>query len=138
MTLAFLLDTNVVSELRKKVPNPLVDEWSDRHGSADFFISSLVVGEVRSGVEKLRPRDPERAAQLERWLGTLIEEFRDRILPVTTEVAAEWGRIHASIGGPPIDNLMAATASVHRLTLATRNVADVSRTGVPVVNPFDG
>ena len=136
--MAFLLDTNVISELRKRKPDPRVDAWADRHASDDFFISSLVIGEVRSGVERLRPRDPHRAAALEKWLDGLPIAFRDRILPVTAEVAAEWGRLSARVGGPPVDCLMAATANVHRLTFATRNVADVARTGVPVVNPFDG
>ena len=135
--MAFLLDTNVVSELRKKRPHPGVAAWSDRHEAADFFISSLVIGEVRAGVEKLRRRDPRRADDLDAWLDDLCVAFSDRVLPVSIEVAQEWGRLRARVGGPPIDSLMAATAGVHRLTLVTRNVGDFAGAGLSVVNPFD-
>ncbi|MDP9792104.1 putative nucleic acid-binding protein [Catenuloplanes nepalensis] len=136
--MAFLLDTNVVFELRKSVPDPRVVAWQAANSRAVAYLSAMVVGEIRRGVERLRPRDPKQAEILERWLTGLTSSYRDRLLPVTAEVAEEWGRLSATGQPPPvIDGLMAATARVHGLTLVTRNVIDVARTGVPLINPFD-
>jgi predicted nucleic acid-binding protein len=135
--MAFLLDTNIVSELRKSAPDANVARWSRVNARAGAYISALVVGEIRQGIERVRPRDPKQADAFEGWLDGLVDIYRDRILPVSVVVAEEWGRMNAATKPPPIvDGLMAATAKVHRLTLATRNVADMARTGVPLVNPF--
>ncbi|MBL7256678.1 type II toxin-antitoxin system VapC family toxin [Paractinoplanes lichenicola] len=136
--MAFLLATNVVSELRKSSPNPRVLGWQAAHSRAVVYLSTMVVGEIRRGIERVRPRDPKQADVLERWLSGLTTSYGDRLLPVTAQIAEEWGRMSATPEPPPIiDGLMAATARVHGLALVTRNVADVSRTGVTVVNPFD-
>lgn len=135
---SFLLDTNVVSELRKTAPDRQVLTWQQQHAHEEGYISVLVVGEIRQGIERVRSRDRRQADALERWLEGLIVTYRDRILPVTVEVAEQWGRLNVPPQPPPIiDGLMAATAMVHRLTFVTRNVTDVARTGVPVVNPFE-
>ncbi len=136
---AYLLDTNVVSELRKARADPRVVSWMRANERAEAYLSTLVIGEIRQGIERARARDAGRADALDTWLDGLVRAYGDRILPVTAEVAQVWGRLNIRPDRPPvIDGLMAATAMVHRLTLATRNVADIARTGVAHVNPFDG
>ena len=134
--MAFLLDTNVVSELRRRSPDPRVVAWHTAHADVDAYLSVLVVGEVRAGIEKLRPKDGEHAERLEVWLDGLVTGYRDRILPVTSEIAQEWGRLNVVRRPPAVDGLIVATAKVHRLTLVTRNVAYVTGCDVPVVDPF--
>lgn len=134
--MAFLLDTNVVSELRRSVPHRNVVAWREAHARAEVFLSVLVVGEVRQGIERLRMRDPTRAEALDGWLSGLVRTYGSRILPVTHDVAQEWGRLNGAASRPVVDGLIAATALVHRLTVATRNVKDFESTGVAVVNPF--
>jgi predicted nucleic acid-binding protein len=133
----FLLDTNVVSELRK---GPRIDRnvgaWFAGLGANELFLSVLVIGEIRRGIERIRRRDPKSAQALDRWLSGLSAGFEDRILPVDRRVAEEWGRMNVPNPLPVLDALMAATAKVHGLVLATRNVKDVASTGVTTVNPF--
>jgi toxin FitB len=133
---SFLLDTNVVSELRRARPNANVMQWFDRHRTSEAYVSALVIGEIRQGIERLRERDPSRAKLLDLWLDGLISLYDGRVLPVDAEVAQEWGRLSAQ-RRPVVDSLMAATAKVHGLTLVTRNVSDVAGLGVPVVDPFE-
>jgi toxin FitB len=113
-----------------------VKRWIAAVDSADLFLSVLVVGEIRQGIERLRRRDPRQAKQFEPWLATLRRDHGDRILPVTVAVAEEWGRMNAPDPLPVVDGLLAATAKVHGLTLVTRNTAEVERTGVQLLNPF--
>jgi toxin FitB len=134
---SFVLDTNVVSELRKQRPHPRVDAWFRSVASADLYLSVLVVGEIVQGVERLRRRDPAQAVVYDRWLSDLREEHADRILPVDGAVADEWGRLNVPDPLPVVDGLLAATAKVRGWTLVTRNVSDVERTGVRLLNPFD-
>ena len=131
-----LVDTNVVSELRKRRPDPAVASWRESIGADDLYLSVLVLGEIRQGVERLRRRDRAQAAGLERWLGTLKQEFQDRILPVTTEVAEAWGRLAVPDPLPVVDGILAATALVHGLTLVTRQTGRLERTGIPLLNPW--
>ena len=132
----FLLDTNVVSEGRRRRPDPGVARWLRNAPSGDLFVSVLVLGEMRKGVEALRPRDPARAQEHESWLIQLATVYEGRILTVTEAVADAWGRLNATRTLPSTDSLMLATAAVHGLTFVTRNTADVARTAVPVLNPF--
>lgn len=133
----FLLDTNVVSELRK---GPRADRnvtvWFEGLESGELFLSVLVVGEIRRGIERIRRRDSKSAEALDRWLAGLAAGFEDRILPVGRRVAEEWGQMNVPDPLPVLDALMAATAKVHGLVLATRNVKDVASAGVRTVNPF--
>lgn len=114
--MSYLLDTNVVSEVRKPVRNAGVEQWFSGTRAEDFF-SVLVAGEVRRGVERLRRRDPAQAAVYEAWLATLHRDYADRMLPITAEVADMWGRLNAIDPLPVVDGLIAATALVQGLTL---------------------
>jgi predicted nucleic acid-binding protein len=132
----FLLDTNIVSELRRRRPDPGVLDWFDGVRAENLYLSVLTLGEIRLGVENLRETDRTAAESLESWLSELIEGFADRIAPVDATVAERWGRINVPDRVPVIDGLLASTALVHDWTLVTRNVADVQRTGVRLLNPF--
>ena len=135
--MTYLLDTNVLSELRKgRRCNPRVAAWFSGVADADLCLSVLVVGEIRRGIEAIRRRNGARAAALDQWLARLVRDHGERILPVDRRVAEEWGRLTAARAASVVDALLAATARVHGLTLVTRNVRDVQWTGVSCVNPF--
>jgi toxin FitB len=133
----FLLDTNVVSEIRKPRPDPKAQAWLASVPEADLYLSVLVVGEIRQGVERLRRRDPVRVAPYEAWLSELLRHFADRLVPITADVCEEWGRLNVPDPLPVVDGLMAATAKVRGWTLVTRDVADLARADVRLLNPFD-
>ena len=136
--MTYLIDTNVISEVRKGDRcDPHVAAWYAAIDDADIYLSVLVLGEIRKGVERVRPNDPARARALEAWLSAVKKSFSDRVLPVDQAVADEWGRMAAKRPVATIDALLAATAKVHRLTLVTRNVADVADLGAPVLDPFE-
>ena len=136
----FLLDTNVISELVKPKPDDRVRRWIEETDESILFLTVLTLGEIRKGVERLR--SGRRRGRLESWLQVdLPSRFQDRILPIDAAIADRWGRISAIATAkgkpvPVIDGLLAATAIHHNLTLATRNSADVSGTGVTTLNPW--
>jgi toxin FitB len=137
--LSYLVDTNVISELRKRErADPAVRAWFASVADEEIFLSVLTIGEIRQGVERIRRRDPAAATALDRWLDRVVDTHRDRLVPVDRLVAEEWGRMNVPDPLPMIDGLLAATAKIAGLTLATRNVSDVERTGVDLVNPFAG
>lgn len=134
----FLVDTNVVSELRKKRPAPSVLAWFADVADEHLYFSVLSVGEIRRGIEKLA--EPEQRSLLLTWLEQeLIPWFGERLLAIDLAVAERWGRLSAEAGRslPTIDSLLAATALVHDLTLVTRNIADFTLPGVKVLNPWE-
>jgi predicted nucleic acid-binding protein len=134
---SFLLDTDVISELRKRGRvDEGVERWFSGVDDAEVFLSVLSIGEMRRGIESIQRRDRTRALTLNRWLHGLVAQFESRLLPVDRAVAEEWGRMNAANTLPAIDGLLAATARVHGLTLVTRNTRDVARTGVPCLDPF--
>jgi hypothetical protein len=133
----YLVDTNVISELRKgERCDDNVRSWFASIPSEDIFLSVLTVGEIRRGIEGIRRRDRDAAAVLERWLGQVVGQHQGHILPIDREIAEEWGRLGVPDRIPVLDGLIAATARVRGLTVATRNLSDMARTGVRCVNPF--
>jgi predicted nucleic acid-binding protein len=135
--LSFLIDTNIISEVRKGARcNPGVAKWWGEVAEGDIWLSTLILGEIRKGVELARRRDLAKASVLEEWLGEVVSGFGDRVLAVDAATAEEWGRMSAIRPVPVIDALLAATAKTNGLTLVTRNEADVAGLGVDVLNPF--
>lgn len=132
----YLLDTNVVSEARKPRANSGVLSWLAGTPAEELFLSVLVLGEIRQGIARLAGRDPKQAEVLARWMDRLRTEYADRLVPVTVEIAEEWGRRNATMPLPVVDGLLGATAVVMGMTLVSRNSADLERTGARVLNPF--
>jgi hypothetical protein len=133
-----LIDTNIISEVRKGAKcDPHVAAWYESITDADIYLSVLVVGEIRKGIERARPNNPAQARALEKWLTEVVRSFAERILPIDQAVADEWGRMSAKRSLSTIDALLAATAKVNGMTLATRNISDVVNLGVHVLNPLE-
>jgi toxin FitB len=130
----FLLDTNVISEARRK--NPYAVRWIESTNSKDQFICAVSLGEISMGAHRLDRADRARAAVIFDWLGTLISQFQDRIVKIDQDVAMEWGRIAAIRTSGEADGLIAAAAIVNHLTIVTRNVRDFADTGVKLINPW--
>jgi hypothetical protein len=133
----WLNDTNVISEVRKGSRcHPSVAAWWAEVEDRDLFLSALTLGEIRRGIERVRPRAPAQAIALEAWLAEVADAFGSRVLGVDAAVAEAWGRMLAGRSVPVVDALLAATASVHGLVLVTRDTADVEGLGVQLLNPF--
>lgn len=132
----YLLDTNIVSEISKRAPNTGVLQWFDAAEDTELFISVITIGEIRKGIEQKRRTDPGRAGRLERTLNTIRTDYRGRIVPVSEEVAEEWGRMCMVYPNHAVDNLLSATARIHGMTLVTRNIRDVEIHDISCLNPF--
>ncbi len=137
--MGFLIDTNILSEVQKGRKADIgVKSWYDNCDPEEIYLSVLVVGEIRQGIERLRRRDPIQAEHLENRLREVRSIMQERILPITENIAQRWGKINSPDPLPVIDGLLAATALEHGMTLVTRNVRDVKRSGVLLLNPFSG
>ena len=131
----YLLDTNVVSELRKQRPHGGVVAWLDSMDDAQLYLSAVTVGEIQAGIELTREQDPEKANEIEAWLELLAGAYN--VLPMDAAIFRAWARLmHRKSNALYEDAMIAATAQVHGLTVATRNVADFHALGFEVCNPF--
>jgi predicted nucleic acid-binding protein len=133
---AYLIDTNVISEIRRVRVDAGVEAFFDATSAGDLFLSVLTIGELRKGVAKQRRGNPIFASRLGIWVDGLEAMFADRILPVDLGVARRWSELDAQRTLPVVDALIAATAIERGLTLVTRNVGDVAETGVLFVDPW--
>ena len=135
--MSFLLDTNILSELRKGsrcAPNVL--QWAAKESTQAHYISVLSLGEIRKGIEFLRKKSPEKCAPLENWLEKLHTDYANCTIAITAELSERWGELSSRRTLPVIDSLIAATALEFGLKLATRNTKDFDGLGIPIVNPF--
>jgi predicted nucleic acid-binding protein len=135
--LKFLLDTNIISEIRKRSrAHPNVVRWVTRTPAEELGTSVLVLAEIRHGIELKRRSDPEQAKSLDRWFSQMRTRLGDRVLPIDEPVAETWALLGIPNPLPLVDGLLAATAKVHGLTLVTRNIGDIAVTGVSLFDPF--
>ena len=135
--MSFLLDTNIVSDLRRpRRSRAGLGAWFSDQPPDALYLSVITLGEIRQGIEQLRRRDVRQAQVLGRWLDDLVRLYGDRLLPIDGLVADEWGRLRAVRTLPVVDTLLAATARVHDLTLVTRNDRDFAGLGVTILNPY--
>jgi len=132
----YLLDTDVLSELRKRKRNARVVKWISAIAEADLHLSAVTIAEIEQGIEQQRKPDPVFAGELANWLEFTLRAFGDRILPLTVNVARRWGRLAAKIGNKELDLAIAATALEYGLTVVTGNTKHFARTGVPLLDPF--
>ena len=135
--MTFLIDTNIISELRKEQrADRAVLKWIASTVPEEHHTSVLVIGEMRRGVERMRRRDAAQANVLERWLHGMIDKYRGRILPVDARIADAWGRMGIPDPIPDIDGILAATALVHNLTVVTRDAHLLALKSIRSLNPF--
>ena len=132
----YLLDTCLISELRKTNCNPGVAAWMSSIEPDEAFLSVITLGEIRRGIELHRSKDAKASGALERWLFGLESHYAERVLPITAAIADRWGRLSPNQPLPVSDGLIAATGLEHKLTVVTRNIEDFQRSGVNSLNPF--
>lgn len=132
----YLLDTNVVSALRRPDRHPGPKMWLEAQRASDVYLSVVTLGELERGIVRQTSLNPDFARDLAQWSERILAWFADRILPVDAPTARTWGRLSASLGNQNVDLIIAATALEHGLTVATRNVKHFEPTGAPVFNPF--
>jgi len=136
--MSYLIDTMVLSELRKKERSSSVTEWFQTCRGVDIFLSVVTIGEIERGIQQQQRINPDFAFELTKWLDGILLHYEDRILPVSVNISRRWGQLSARLGNSGADVLVAATALEHGLTIVTRNENHFKPTGVLIVNPFIG
>jgi predicted nucleic acid-binding protein len=131
----FLVDTDVLSLLRRPRGSPRIGRWMAAQRTTDLYVSVVSVAEIERGITRQRRRDPAFASLLARWLDTVLSLYGNRILPVDAPTARRWGRLSGDLGHEGTDLLIAATAIEHGLTVVTRNVRHFEPTGAQVLDP---
>ena len=138
----YLIDTCVISEFVKRKPNDHVRNWFNQQDETKLFISAISLAEIKKGIYKIKPSQPERALKLQNWLDRLKLSFSQRILPINNDVLEQWAQFSASMERQGntlavMDSLIAATAHHYDLTIATRNVNDFNTLPLTIINPFE-
>ena len=134
----YLVDTDVLSELRRKRRNRDVVTWFGDVNAADLFLCTVTIGEIELGISRVRNINPDFAQELSDWLDLTLRAYGERILPLSVGIARRWGRLAVQLGNKQLDLAIAATALEHGLTVVTRNVSDFAPTGVATLDPFNG
>ena len=132
----WLLDTMVISELRKREPDPHVVAWLSTISPNQLFLSVVTISEIQRGIIQQRMKDAVFAEKLQLWLENLVHNYADRILPITQEIATQWGNLSAQVGHDGPDVMIAATALHHGYTVVTRNIRHFSHFPVKTQNPY--
>jgi hypothetical protein len=132
----YLIDTMVLSELRKPQRDAHLAAWVEQQRTTDLFVSVVTIGEIERGIARQRARDPDFAAALAAWLDRVLALYGDRILPFDLQIARRWGQLSAALGNDSADLMISATALERGLTIVTRNVSDFVPAGVATLNPF--
>ena len=132
----FLIDTDVLSAMRRRERHPEAVRWLEAQRTADLYLSAVTIGEIERGIAQQQRRDPSVARELSIWLDRVLAWYGNRVLDVDVPIARRWGRLSSDLGHARADLIIAATALEHGLTVVTRNVRHFEPTGVPVFNPF--
>lgn len=134
--MSFLLDTDILSAIRRKQRDQNLEKWLLSINSLDVYISVVTIGEVERGITQQWRNNPEFAEDLQRWLDTILQRYQQRILPLSISIAQRWGRLSAELGHNSADLMIAATALEHNLIVATRNARHFEPTQVGLINPY--
>jgi len=134
--MAYLLDTDILSAIRKKQRDNNLEAWFVNNRTAEIFLSVVTIGEIERGITRQKPVDPEFAQSLNQWLEAIISRYGQRILPLTTNIARRWGQLSGELGHNGADLMIAATALENNLTVVTRNTRHFEPAKVNLINPF--